>query len=62
LNNLSLRWGDLGRREDALAASDEAVTIHRALAARWPGIYQPQLDGSVALRAWVTALPSVARS
>jgi hypothetical protein len=27
----------LGRPEDALAASQKAVTIHRELAARWPG-------------------------
>jgi tetratricopeptide (TPR) repeat protein len=34
LNNQSLRLGDLGRREEALAAIEEAVTIRRELAAR----------------------------
>lgn len=33
LNNLGNMLSDLGRREDALAATDEAVSIRRALAA-----------------------------
>ena len=37
LNNLSVRLADLGRREEALAASEEAVGIHRELAAGPPG-------------------------
>jgi hypothetical protein len=37
LNTLSLC---LGRREDALPAIQEAVTIHRELATRWPCAYQ----------------------
>ena len=32
LNNLSVRLSDLGRREDALAVIEEAVTIRRELA------------------------------
>jgi len=36
LNNLSLRLADLGRREDALAAIEEAVDIRRRLAAANP--------------------------
>jgi hypothetical protein len=36
LNNLAHRLGDLGRREEALAAADEAVRHYRALAARGP--------------------------
>jgi Tetratricopeptide repeat len=39
LNNLSTRLGALGRREEALAAIQEAVTIRRELAARWPDAY-----------------------
>ena len=35
LNNRPVPLGDLGPREDALTASEEAVTIHLA-AARWP--------------------------
>jgi hypothetical protein len=34
LNNLAIRLGDLGRREEALAASQEAATLRRELAAR----------------------------
>ena len=36
LNNLSVDLASLGRREDALAAIEEAVTIRRELAARSP--------------------------
>ena len=34
LNNLAIRLGDLGRREDALAAIEEATRTYRELAAR----------------------------
>ena len=47
LNNLSLRLAGLGRREDALAAIREAVTIHRELAARWPDAYHQELEQSL---------------
>jgi hypothetical protein len=39
LTNLSMRLGEPGPREDALAAIEEAVTIHRELAAGWPDVY-----------------------
>jgi hypothetical protein len=47
LNNLAILLGDLGRREDALAAIQEAVTIHREPAARWPDdAYHYELEQS----------------
>ena len=36
LNNLSVRLADLGRREEALAAIQEAADIYRELAAARP--------------------------
>jgi Tetratricopeptide repeat len=36
LNNLSNTLAELGRREDALAAIDEAVEVYRELAAKTP--------------------------
>jgi Tetratricopeptide repeat len=53
LNNLSLLLGGLGRREDALAAIEEAVTIRRELAARWPDTYQQELEQSLQVVAWL---------
>ena len=53
LNNLSLRLADLGRREEALAAIQEAVTIRRELAARWPDAYQHELEQSLRVAAWL---------
>ena len=47
LNNLSLRLADLGRREDALAAIQEAVTIRRELAAARPDAFRPDLAMSL---------------
>jgi tetratricopeptide (TPR) repeat protein len=47
LNNLAVRLGDLGRREDALAAIREAVTILRALAAARPDAFRPDLASSL---------------
>ncbi len=40
LYNLSIRVGALDRREDALAASTEAVNSYREPPARWPDVYQ----------------------
>jgi hypothetical protein len=37
---------DLGRREDALAAIEEAAQVYRELAARWPDAYY-QLEQSL---------------
>ena len=47
LNNLSVRLADLGRREDALAAIEEAVTIRRELAAARPDAFGPHLADSL---------------
>ncbi|MBQ0990700.1 tetratricopeptide repeat protein [Micromonospora sp. H61] len=47
LNNLSVDLGALGRREDGLAASKEAVTIRRQLAAARPEAFLPDLATSL---------------
>ena len=47
LNNLSVRLGELGRREEALAAIQEAVTIRRELAAARPDAFRPDLAGAL---------------
>ena len=47
LNNLSVRLSDLGRREPALAAIEEAVAIRRGLAATRPDAFAPDLAGSL---------------
>ena len=47
LNNLSGRLSDLGRREDALAAIEEAVEIYRRLAAQRPDAFAPNLASSL---------------
>jgi tetratricopeptide (TPR) repeat protein len=47
LNNLSIRLNALGRREDALAASEEAVTLNRDLAAARPDAFRPDLAMSL---------------
>ncbi|MET8072406.1 tetratricopeptide repeat protein, partial [Streptomyces sp. NPDC005271] len=47
LNNLSGRLGDLGRREDALTAIEEAVTVRRELAAARPDAFLPNLATSL---------------
>jgi hypothetical protein len=47
LNNLSVRLGGLGRREEALAAIQEAVTIRRELAAARPDAFRPALATSL---------------
>lgn len=39
LNSLSVRLSDLGRREDALTAVDEAVALYRELHARDPRVF-----------------------
>ncbi|MGD0109963.1 MAG: tetratricopeptide repeat protein, partial [Rhodopila sp.] len=43
LNNLSVRLSELGRREDALAVAEEAVSLYRALAAQRPDAFRPDL-------------------
>ena len=47
LNNLSNRLADLGRREDALAAIEEAAAIRRELAGFRPAAFRPDLAGSL---------------
>ena len=53
LNNLSVWLADVGRREQALAAIEKAVTIGRELAARWPDAYQQELERSLRVVAWL---------
>jgi tetratricopeptide (TPR) repeat protein len=47
LNNLSVRLGDLGRREEALAAIEEAAQVYRELAAGRPDAFRPDLAHSL---------------
>ncbi|MET8858353.1 tetratricopeptide repeat protein, partial [Streptomyces sp. NPDC004579] len=47
LNNLSVRLGELGRREDALTAIEEAVTVRRELAAARPDAFLPDFAMSL---------------
>ena len=47
LNNLSVWLSELGRREEALAASQEAATIYRELAAARPDAFRPDLAMSL---------------
>jgi tetratricopeptide (TPR) repeat protein len=47
LINLAASLGDLGRREEALAASREAVGTYRELAAARPDAFRPDLADSL---------------
>lgn len=47
LNKLSNRLGEVGRREDGLAAIEEAVTIRRRPADANPAAYLPNLASSL---------------
>ena len=47
LNNLSIRLAEAGRRDEALTASQDAVDIHRRLAAANPAAYEPDLATSL---------------
>ncbi|MGI8806887.1 MAG: tetratricopeptide repeat protein [Acidimicrobiales bacterium] len=47
LNALSNRLGEVGRRDEGLAASEEAVAMHRRLAAANPAAYEPDLASSL---------------
>ncbi|MEM8602117.1 MAG: tetratricopeptide repeat protein, partial [Bacteroidota bacterium] len=47
LNTLGIRFSNLGRREDALTATEEAVTIRRRLAQRNPDAFEPDLAMSL---------------
>jgi hypothetical protein len=46
-NNLGGRLSDLGRREEALAAAQEAVDIRRRVAAARPDAFLPDLAMSL---------------
>ena len=43
LNNLSGRLDGVGRREEALSTSEEAVTVYRELAAERPAVFDEPL-------------------
>jgi tetratricopeptide (TPR) repeat protein len=47
LNSLALRLSDLGRREEALAAIEEAVQLYRGLAGARPDAFIPDLATSL---------------
>ena len=47
LNNLGIRLSGLGRREEALAATGEAVEIYRRLAVARPDAFEPDLAMSL---------------
>src|SRR5205807_2088474 len=47
LNNLSVHLAEMGRREPALEAIEEAVEIHRRLAAARPEAFLPDLAMSL---------------
>ena len=47
LNNLSVRFGEVGRQAEGLAASEEASTLRRRLAAANPDAYEPDLASSL---------------
>ncbi len=47
LNNVATRLSDLGRREEALAAIEEAVAIRRELAVLRPDAFRPDLATSL---------------
>ncbi|MEU1883367.1 tetratricopeptide repeat protein, partial [Streptosporangium sp. NPDC020072] len=46
-NNLSIRLGDLGRREEGLTAIEEATAIYRKLARTHPDAHLPDLATSL---------------
>jgi hypothetical protein len=47
LNNLSVRLGEMGRREDGVAAIEEAAALYRRLAEANPAAYEPDLASSL---------------
>ncbi|MER5399312.1 tetratricopeptide repeat protein, partial [Streptomyces sp. NPDC002599] len=53
LNNLSIDLGELGRREEALAAIEEAVTAYRKLADAHPDIHLAALEKSLQVLSWL---------
>ena len=57
LNNLATMLSELGRREDALNAAQEAVALHRQLAADRPDAFTPDLAMSLNNLAVMLSLP-----
>ena len=53
LNYLSASLADLGGREDALTAIEEAAQVYRGPAARWPDAYYCQPEQSLRLADWL---------
>ena len=53
LSNLGSRLSGVGRREDALAPAEEAVTIRRRLAETNPAAYLPNLAQSLWSIGWI---------
>jgi tetratricopeptide (TPR) repeat protein len=47
INNLSVRLGDLGRREEALEFVQEAVVVYRELSQSRPDAFRPDLASSL---------------
>jgi tetratricopeptide (TPR) repeat protein len=47
LNNLGIRLSDLGRREEALQATQEAAKLYRLLAQQRPDAFRPDLAMSL---------------
>jgi tetratricopeptide (TPR) repeat protein len=47
LNNLGIRMGEIGRREDAFAVTRQAVDVARPLAAKRPDLFLPALAMSL---------------
>lgn len=56
LNNLGSFPSDLGRREQALQAAEEAVEIYRRLAAGNPQAFEPDLALALWTFGWVRAI------
>jgi tetratricopeptide (TPR) repeat protein len=60
LNSLSTDLGAVGRREEALAAIQEAVKYYRTLAEEHLQRFESALRGSMEVAAWLADLPAVA--
>jgi Tetratricopeptide repeat len=53
LNNQSNRLSELGRREEALAAIEDAITIRRALAGLRPAVFASRYAHSLDIKAQI---------
>jgi hypothetical protein len=61
LTNLSNCLARLGGREKAFAAIEEAITIYRELAARWPEAYGSNLEQALQVVTWLARREDVRR-